>query len=159
MNVMGYYYLHSENNALIYKREVGGVAADLIDSDFVRMFWPIDVRDRGSAWRLLVEASALGAAQDRVRELADKWGCDDQDAETFASRLGVKLSFNIDTQRFRAEVNEPGGISAIGHNSLSALAGLAIKLGFKAQKMWGPTFAGLVTSYRKQLKSGKVEEK
>lgn len=158
MNVTGYYYLHSETGSLIWKREIGGTAADLYDSDFVRMFWPVDLQDRGSAWRLLIEASALGAERRRIRELAEKWGCDDLDAETFAARLGVAISYNPEAEAYRAAVT-PGGVSAAGVTALDALAELCKALGYKPKKMWGPTFGGLVTSYRKQLNSGKDEEK
>ncbi len=91
MATIGYYYLHT-NGDLIYKRELGDTAADLRESDFVRCFWPVDPEDRSCAWRLLVEATACDARQDRIDELATKWGCTDEDGHTYADHIGVRLS-------------------------------------------------------------------
>jgi len=69
-NAGGYYYLHT-NGDLIYKRFDPGEDV----SDLVRRVWPVDIRDRATAWRIVLEGLALGARVSRVRELATKWGC------------------------------------------------------------------------------------
>lgn len=146
MTVIGFYYLH-QNGELIYKRDLGGTAADLRDSYFCKMFWPVDVEDRSSAWRLLVEATALGANPTRISELAEKWGCDDEDGQFYAGQFGVSLEYNPDADRWRASVPHVGKAGA-GDNVLAALACLAVEVGYKPVKKWGPTFAGLVTALR-----------
>ena len=90
MATEGWYYLHT-NGELIYKRELGGTAADIRESDFARGLWPCDPGDRELAWRIVVEALAAGANKARVLELAAKWQCDDEDAETYAERVGCNL--------------------------------------------------------------------
>lgn len=81
-----YYYLHT-NGDLIHK------PAAVVDSDpayfsgpFVRRVWAADTEDRKSAWLILVEASALGASPQRIRELADKWHCNRDDLPDFLVR-------------------------------------------------------------------------
>jgi len=73
----GYYYLHT-NGELIFKK-----FRPEDDSPFVKKIWSIDITRRETAWLLLIEALAMGARKDRIKELADKWGCDDKDAQTF----------------------------------------------------------------------------
>jgi hypothetical protein len=51
MALQGWYYLHT-NGSLIYKRELGGTAADIRESDFARAMWPLDPADRAGAWRI-----------------------------------------------------------------------------------------------------------
>jgi hypothetical protein len=65
--VKGFYYLHSESKDLIYKR----FKPD--DSDFVVRIWEVDFSDRFDAWRVVLEALALGAKLERIKELAKKW--------------------------------------------------------------------------------------
>ena len=50
----GWYYLHT-NGDLIYKRDLPGTAADIRESPFAVMLWPIDRKDRATAWRELVK--------------------------------------------------------------------------------------------------------
>ena len=90
LSIEGWYYLHT-NGDLIYKRELGGTAADIRESDFARSMWPFDPTDREGAWRILVEASSLGAKPERIRELASLWQCDDADAQHFADLLNITL--------------------------------------------------------------------
>ena len=71
MALEGWYYMH-KNGDLIYKRDMGGTAADIRESDFAKMLWPFDPTDRAGAWRILVESMACGVNKDRVIEnLAD----------------------------------------------------------------------------------------
>ena len=69
-----YYYLHT-NGSLIHKP---GFVVDsdpsYFHSDFVKAYWRCDVTDRASAWITVIEALALGADLDRIKELSTKWG-------------------------------------------------------------------------------------
>ena len=65
MAIEGWYYLH-ENGSLIYKRELGGTAADIRESSFARAMWSYDPRDRENAWTMLVEAKAAGTEYQEV---------------------------------------------------------------------------------------------
>lgn len=76
----GYYYLHSENWRLIWKKfhpDSGG---------FVIRVWPVNHADRMTAWVIILEALALGARTDQIRELAQKWGCTSRDLIEFMIR-------------------------------------------------------------------------
>jgi hypothetical protein len=66
--VDGYYYLHT-NGDLIYKR-----FEPEADSPFVKHFWPFDHTNRMDAWIIVLEATALGANMDRIKELKIHWG-------------------------------------------------------------------------------------
>lgn len=135
MAIVGWYYLHT-NGDLIYKRELSETVADLRESDFVVMLWPVDSEDRASAWRILVEALACGAHKERVLHLAEYWECDDEDAKIYANQIGVKLS--IDGEKWCATCNDfvdlqtsPAGF---GNTALEALAELRKALGYKIHK-------------------------
>lgn len=147
MNIEGWYYLHT-NGSLIYKRNLVGTVADIRESDFARMLWPCIPADRMSAWRMLVEATALGADQARVKELADKWGCNDTDADEYASRLGITLA--LDGNAWCATpsffVNLQVSPAGFGDSKLASLAELAKALHYQPSKMWGRSFHDLVAS-------------
>lgn len=145
MAISGWYYLHT-NGDLIYKRELGETAADIRESDFARALWPCDPGDRASAWGILVEALAAGAYQLRVKELAQKWGCDDTDADEYAKRIGVMFIKDGDqwcavASSFRDLQESPAGF---GPTKLEAMAELAAALGYRPAKMWGASFIDLV---------------
>lgn len=145
MTIEGYYYLHT-NGSLIYKRELGETAADLRESDFVRAFWPVDTSDRESAWRLLIEARAFNADANRIAELAEKWGCDDEDALMYAERIGVRL-FEDGDQKCATRldfVNAQESPIGFGPTYLQAMVMLAHELSLKPSKMWGASFHDLV---------------
>lgn len=84
MSENGYYYLHT-NGDLIWK----SYRPD--HSDFVRRVWPCYVSDRGYGWVILIEALALGARRTRIDELAHKWGMDNDDAQEFCKRAGLRV--------------------------------------------------------------------
>jgi len=147
MALVGWYYLHT-NGELIYKRELGGTAADIRESDFARMLWPVDPSDRAGAWRILIEALACGVNKLRVEELAKKWGCTDVDAEVYAKHIGAKLEKDGDSwcatrSDFTNMQESPAGY---GDTALDALSELCRELGFRPAKMWGNTFADLVAA-------------
>lgn len=144
MSRIGWYYLH-ENGSLIYKPEHDGTAADIRDSGLARCMWPMDPTDRMGAWNILVEGLALRANEARVIELAEKWGCDDADADVYADRLGVTLELDGNAwfaklQNFQNLQESPVGF---GESKLHALADLARDLGLRGGKMWRTTFADL----------------
>ena len=141
MSISGYYYLH-ENGDLIWKRYLdGGQVADFRESPFVKMFWPLDLENRYDAWRTLVEAMAMKADTARIKELAEKWRCDDEDAKHFANCFGVDLYMDGDKWcAVRADFNDlatsPAGF---GDTCLEAMAELLNECGFKPSKTWGHT--------------------
>lgn len=145
MNIIGWYYLHV-NGDLIYKHGSEAIA-DIRDSDFALCSWPFDPSDRKQAWETLVEALALGANPSRIDELADKWKCDDTDADKFAEVIGVIIK--IDGTSWCAHkknfLNLQESDSGFGDNKLKAMADLAKKLGISRGHMWRNTFSDLVS--------------
>lgn len=146
MSLTGWYYLHT-NGDLIYKRELGDTATDIRESDFARMLWPVDPENREGAWRIVVEALAIGANKDRVLELAKKWHCDNVDAKIYAQRIGANLFMDGNqwcaTRKDFSNLQEsPTGF---GDTALEALTELCKALKFKPSKIWGTTFADLLT--------------
>jgi len=74
MRELGFYYLHV-NNSLIYKRMMDeNTIDDLIDSDFVKYIWKVDLCNRMNAWDLLVEAFFLGVDEERIYSFSKKMG-------------------------------------------------------------------------------------
>ena len=152
MSIEGYYYLHT-NKELIYKRDHDFIVADFRDSDFVMAFWPMDQADRMSAWSLLVEALAAGAKKERVLELAEKWKCNNADAEHYAKRLNLKFemdgnSIPLTSTNWHVKgegfINLQESVSGFGDSALEAMADMCNQLGYSPSKMWGSTFTGLV---------------
>lgn len=145
MAIQGWYYLHT-NGSVIYKRELGGTAADIRESDFARCMWPFDPSDREGAWRICIEALALGADAARVRQLADLWHCNDEDAEVYAARSGCDLT--LDGNKWCATafdfVDLQASPAGFGATKLEAMAGLCKELGFKGGKIWQTSFADLL---------------
>jgi hypothetical protein len=142
MSIIGWYYLHV-NGDLIYKRDFPGVEADIRESSFARGLWPIDPTNRENAWRICVEALAAGAKPERIRELAAKWQCDDEDAPAYAERVGCVLSVDGNAKcatrkDFDDLQSSPAGF---GETYLDAMVALAKDLGYKPSKKWGPCFA------------------
>lgn len=145
MVIEGWYYLHT-NGDLIYKRDLPDTAADLRESDFVKMMWPFNSSKRGAAWNILVEAWASGARTERIIELADKWGCNDEDAKIYAKFVGAELFINEElwcaTRKSYADLKT--SCAGFGHTALEALVDLCKKLKYKPQKTWGTTFQALL---------------
>ena len=142
----GYYYLHT-NGKLIYKRGLdGGQAADFRESSFVTQFWPMKSGDRGNAWQILVEATALGANKSRIEELAKKWKCTDEDAQTFADHAGFEIVLDGDAWCARPSwfTNLQESAAGFGKTALEACGELCKALGYKASKMWGESFFDLL---------------
>lgn len=157
MSIEGWYYLHV-NGELIYKRELGGTAADIRESDFARGLWPCDPQNRQNAWTTLVEALAAGANKVRVMQLASHWHCDDEDAQEYAKRIGCRLykdgsawcATRMDFENLQAS---PSGFGVTG---LEAMAELCKKLGYIPAKMWGMGFEGLLNREVPDVTSNQV---
>jgi hypothetical protein len=142
MTEKGYYYLHT-NGDLIYKRYMDSEqVADFIESDFVKMFWDFDSEYRGDAWKILVCALALGANKKRIKELAEKWNCTNEDAKNFA--LFFKFNLYMDGNAYCANrsdfINIQESPCGFGDTAIEAIAELLKELDYKAQKMWGKSF-------------------
>lgn len=145
MSLEGWYYLHT-NGELIYKRELGGTAADIRESDFAVGLWPVDPKDRECAWTIIIESLAAGAKKERVFELAKKWNCTDKDAEIYCERIGCKI--DVDGDKYCANkidfINLQEDPAGFGETKIEALADLAKQLGYKPYKMWGASFKDLL---------------
>ena len=142
--LIGWYYLHT-NGELIFKRDLDGTAADIRESDFAKALWPMDPTNRAGAWTIVVEGLAAGARPERVRELAAKWECDDEDAAHYAKHIGVRLykdgtAWCATRSDFVNLQESPVGF---GDRAYEALAELAQALGYKPAKIWGASLAAL----------------
>ena len=146
--IEGYYYLHT-NGDLIYKPDIdGGVFSDLRDSDFVRIIWTFDKTDRLCAWRILIEATILGANQKRIDELVDSWECTDDDGLIYADKIGVEVindegSWCANRTDFINLAESPAGY---GESVLEALAELGKSLDFVPDRLGTKSFADVVTA-------------
>lgn len=145
MSIIGWYYLHV-NGDLIYKRDLEGTAADIRESDLARGLWPMDPDDREGAWNIVVEGLAAGANSARVKDLAAKWDCTDEDAAAYADRVGALLSRdgNAWVAKRRDFENLQESPAGFGDTALEAMAALAKELGYKPSKMWGAHFRDLL---------------
>lgn len=145
MSQIGWYYLH-ENGSLIYKRETGGTAADIRESNLARGLWPFDPNDRESVWRICIEGLASDADKERVLKLATQWQCDNTDAAIYAERVGCSLYMDGDQWCATGPhfVNLQESAAGFGTTCLEAMADLCKKLRYRPSKMWGMTFSGLL---------------
>jgi hypothetical protein len=122
----GWCYLHT-NGDLIFKRtkpeiEYGG---------FVRRVWPLDVINRMTCWFIVVEAKAMGAREQRILELANKWGCTDEDAHEFTKRLKLLLERDGSSWccKFQDFVNLQESPAGFGDTCIEAIANLIVEAG------------------------------
>jgi len=139
--LQGWYYLHT-NGEMIYKRELGETAADIRESPFAVGLWPCDPDNRLDAWSICIEGLAAGARKERILELANKWGCDDEDAKEYAERVGLLLDVDGDkkTAKHKDFVDLQVSPAGFGNTYLEAMADLCKQLGYKPSKMWGTRF-------------------
>jgi hypothetical protein len=98
--ITGYYYLHV-NKDLIYKRGEDAIL-DIERSDLCQLAWPWD-GTRGMAWCILVQASASGAKEERIKELSEKWNCNNEDAPNYATRVGLEIGKDGDSYFARSK--------------------------------------------------------
>src|SRR3990172_4040482 len=141
--IKGYFYLH-ENGSLIYKNSPDAIV-DIRDSDFCKSAWSWDGTP-ANAWQICVEALAIGVNKERVFELASKWNVNDNDANNYASYLGIVLGIDGDKKMVHRTDFENVQESACGFGDtyLQAMADLCKNLGFVGGKMWNSTFKDLV---------------
>jgi len=87
-----YYYLH-ENGDIIGKNPVVVDSdSEYFNSPFVKKVWKIDLDNRSNAWMLVLEALALDARLDRVKELVEKWKLTKEDMlEYMVREIPTKL--------------------------------------------------------------------
>ena len=141
-----YYYLH-DNRELIHKNYYDRIEADFRDSDSVVAFWSIDSQDRQNAWDMLVEAGSLGAKQGRIKELAGKWGCNDEDGKIYCKRIDVAVEMDGNAWRCYREdfTNLQESPCGFGETILDALIDFCKNLDFKITKLnWHARFNELV---------------
>jgi hypothetical protein len=141
--IRGYYYLH-ENKDLIYKPGADSII-DIRDSDLCKAAWACDT-ERATGWQILVEALSLDANKTRIKELADLWKCNDEDAQHYAEYLGIKLGEDGTLKTAAVIPNE--GPCGFGDTYLEAMAGLCHLLGYTGGKMWTTTFQQLINKKR-----------
>ena len=145
MSIEGWYYLH-ENGDLIYKRELGDTVAELRESTFVKGIWAFDHIDRAQAWTILIESMAAWADIHRIKNLAQKWFCDDDDAKNYADYVDINIF--MDGNSWCATktdfTNLQESIAGFGDTALEAIAELCKDLGYKPSKMWGVSFKDLI---------------
>lgn len=144
--ITGYFYLHI-NGDLIFKREGSGIVADIRESNLAIGLWPMDPENREHAWTICIEGLASGANKERIMGLAARWGCDNGDAEVYATRVNVTLQLDgnmwcATRKDFENLQESPAGF---GPTKLEAMADLCKTLGYKPSKMWGASFKDLLT--------------
>jgi hypothetical protein len=159
--IAGYYYLHV-NGSLIYERALdGGVAADIRESPFAVVMWSIDPTNRENVWSILIEALSIMPLSDgRIRGLAEKWGCDDEDAQIYAEGVGCLLRWEDDhwIASRKDFIDEHTSLYGAGSTALEAMAALCKLLGYKGGKTgWHATFKDLLKIGLKQNDSELIQ--
>lgn len=135
-----WYYLHV-NGQLIVKPYADAIV-DIRESDLAVMGWPILPERRENAWRILIEAGALGALPEQIEGLAERWGCDNRDAVELGARYGIQFSTRDGLVEARPRAKDVVGT---GHTPLWAMVDLCKKLNYVPSKLgWGATFLELV---------------
>jgi len=82
-----YYYLHTNGDLIGKNPVVVDSDPEYFDSPFVRIVWRVDLTDRGSTWKMILEALAKDARPKCVKELAAKWKMDMKDSLEFLKRF------------------------------------------------------------------------
>ena len=130
MAIDGYYYLHT-NGDLIYKKAVVvDHDPNYFDSPFVRKVWPIDLKSRAKLYSFLIEAAAMEARSNRIKEIRELNSMTDEDCQTFAERTGFKL-FKDGNQWCAAKgdfVNLQESIAGFGDTPFEAFVALCRKV-------------------------------
>lgn len=142
MIVEGWYYLHT-NGSLVYKPALDPkVESDIVNSDFALAMWRLDSRDRRNAWRILIEAAALGLAADRLEAMSELWNCSDNDATTYAYHIGLNLQYSPSRGWMTGTHNCKYGASAA--TALGALKLLCQTMGYVGGKPAPKSFEDLL---------------
>jgi hypothetical protein len=90
-----WYYLHKETKDLIFKK-----LCPENDSPFVERIWSIDIKARRDAWIVVLEALALDAKLERIKELADHWNMTLEDSFAMLKQLEVTEERKVGLVRF-----------------------------------------------------------
>jgi hypothetical protein len=77
-----WYYLHTNGNLIHKKTEPE------LESDFVKRVWRLDRSNRAHAWRILLEAAAMGALVQRLKELSTRWEVQPDDFINYIKHTG-----------------------------------------------------------------------
>lgn len=117
----GFYYLHTDGNLIFKSQSVMDYDPHYFDSPFVKKVWRIDLRDRFTAWQVVLEALDMGCSIPRAKELSEKWGLtiDDSiemlkrsprnevtDAMTKGMDIFIKEILGMEIESFWAKVKE-----------------------------------------------------
>jgi len=81
-----YYYLHTNNDLIGKNPIVVDSDPEYFNSNFVARVWHIDTENRADAWTLVIEAFALGARIDKIKELTQKWNLTKEDLKRYIIR-------------------------------------------------------------------------
>jgi hypothetical protein len=156
MKITGWFYLRKDGT-LVHTPDTkglkGAILSMLVMPEIVT-FWPHDLRDRGTAWRILVEATAGGADRDQIQTLATRAGCDDNDGLTYAKRIGCRISKEgMYWKATRADwVSREASPTGYGATVLDAMADLCKSLGYQPSKILQQDFSKLLTDPKKATK-------
>jgi hypothetical protein len=153
MKISGWFYLRKDGT-LVHTPDVQGIRGAILSMlvmPEILTFWPHDKRDRGTAWRILVEATAGGADRDQIQAMATRAGCDDNDGLTYAKRIGCKISkegmyWKATRQDWVSREQSPTGYGA---TVLDAMADLCKSLGYQPSKILQQDFSKLLTNPKK----------
>ena len=94
----GVYYLHT-NGSMIYKPSARD-PRDFEESDFVERWWWVDITNRGNAWQIVLEATALGANEEDIKRLADKWRLNYNDSLLMRQNMRTTSLMDLGFERF-----------------------------------------------------------
>lgn len=128
----GFFYLHTEG-ALIFKSSMSHSERDLIESPFVRCYWPFNPGKRADCWHVIIEATVAGVNPDRIRVLAELWRCDEIDVDNFAEYLGMKIVDELGYWKVTAPKTFLKR-SGEGGSKILAMVALCRNLGWKCSK-------------------------
>lgn len=119
-----YYYLHTNGDLIGKSPFVVESDSEYFNSPFVQKVWKLETDDRGDSWSFILEACALGANVDRVKELSEKWGLDKKDSfemlrfnpqPTELKKKGmdifIKSILKMDVDKYWDEVRDLGDAS------------------------------------------------
>lgn len=94
-----YYYLHTNGDLIGKNPIVVDGDAGYFDGPFVQKVWMIDFENRDTLWTMMLEALAKGARIERVKEIAEKQGCDKADSIKMLQRMKpneLMIGMNVD---------------------------------------------------------------
>jgi len=81
------YHLHQNGDLIGKNPAVVARDASYFDSPFVKKVWWEDTEKRETLWIMMLEALAMGARIGRIKEIAEKNGCDKADSIEMLTRM------------------------------------------------------------------------